>query len=116
LSIPRGRPLHGAPHARDVDSVEQHRELGRLDAQLLGAVFDGRYAKAACLEAFVEDNEAAVIPGQDLHPVPPARNEDEERAAVDIFLPRALHEPHEPIDASTQIDGLGREQDAQRRG
>jgi hypothetical protein len=117
LSIPCwGRPLHRAPHPRNVDTVEQHRELGRLDAQLLGAVFDDRHAKASSLEAFVEDDEAAIIPGQDLHAVAPARNENEERAAVDIFLPCALYEPHQPINASTQIDGLGGEQDAQRGG
>ena len=115
MSIPRGQPLHRAPHSRDVDTVEQHRELSGLDAHLLGAVFDGRHAKASGLEPFVEDDEAAVVPGENLHAVAPARDEDEERAAVDIFLPRALNEAHQSVDALTQVDGLGGEQDAQRR-
>lgn len=117
MSIPwlRRRPLHRAPHARDVDSIEQHRELGRLDAQLLGAVFNDRDAKAAGLEPLVEHHETTVVPGEDLHAVAPARDEDEECAPVHVFLPRALNQAHQPVDAPTQIDGLRGEQDPQCR-
>jgi hypothetical protein len=111
----RRQPLHGTAHSRDVDSIEQHRELSGVDAQLLGAVFDDGDTKASGLEPLVEDDEAAVVPGEDLHAVTPTRDEDEERPAIHVFLPRALHEAHQPVDTPTQIDGLRGEQDAQRR-
>ena len=102
----RWRPLVGPPHARHVDAVEQHRELRGVDAQRLVIVLDYGHAETPGFESLVKDDEAAVVPGQDFHPVATARDENEERAAIDVFLPLALHESHQPVDAAAQVDGL----------
>lgn len=65
--------------------------MGRVDAQLLGAVFADGDAKAPGLEPLVEDDEAAVVPpGEDLHADTPTRDEDGQRAGVHVLLPGAL--------------------------
>ena len=95
-----------SPHPRDVDAIEQHRQLGAVELRSDGVVIEGWHAKATCLEAFVEDDETAVVPGQNLHAVTAARDEDEEVACVDVLLPGVHHDGHQAINAVAHVDRM----------
>jgi hypothetical protein len=99
---------------RDVDAVEQHRELRRVELGAERAVVKGRQPEAPLLEALVGQHEAAAVPGEDLHPVAAARHEDEEVAGVEILFPAALHDGGEPVDALAEIHWVRGEQHADR--
>lgn len=115
MSIPRV-PLPRAAHAREVDAVEQHRELSRVELHADVTLGGGGPTEATGLEALVEDDEAAVVPGEDFHAVATAREEDEVAAGVDILAPGALRDGGQPIDAVAHVSGLAREEDAHRTG
>ena len=100
----------------DVDAVQQHGELRGLQLGAEGALVEDGEAEAALLQAFVEDDEAAVVPGEDFHPVAAAGDEDEEVAGVDVFAPAAADEGGEAVDAVAQVDGLGGQEDADGAG
>jgi hypothetical protein len=115
LSSPRG-PLFRASDPREVDAVEQHRDLCRVDLHAGLAAVRLRTAEKSGLEAVVEDDEAIVVPSEDLHAVATAREEDEVAAGVNIFAPCTLDDSGEAIDAFEHVEGIGREQDAHRAG
>lgn len=81
----------------EVDAVQQHGELSGVELSAQGALVELGQAEAALLEALVEDDEAAVVPGEDLHPVPPPGDEDEEVAREDVLLPAAADERRQPV-------------------
>ena len=82
----------------EVDAVEEHGELGRVELRAEGILVELGQAEASLLQTLVEDDEAAVVPGEDLHPVPPARDENEEVAGEDVLLPAAPDERHQAVD------------------
>lgn len=84
---------------RDVDAVEHHRQLRGLELRAERALVKRRQTESALLEPLVEDDETAVVPGQHLHPVAPSRDEDEEVAGVDVFLPARAHQRGKAVDA-----------------
>lgn len=104
-------PLLAAPHAGQVDAVEQHRQRGRVDLRRERVVLELRNAKPTGLEPLVEEDEATVVPGENFHPVTTARNEDEEVARVDVLAPAAVHDRPQPVDAVAHVDRLGCQQD-----
>lgn len=98
----------------DVDAVEQHGELCRVELRAQGVLVKRGQAETALLKALVDDDEAPGVPGEDLHPVAPARDEDEEVAGVDVLVPAGAHDGGEAIDAVAQVNGLRRQQNAHR--
>ena len=110
----RGDPLLGTADTREVDAVEQHGELAALQPRSERAFTKGRETEAALLEALVEQHEAAVVPGQHLGPVAAAADEDEEVPGVQVLLPLVADDGGKPIDAVAHVDGLRRQQDADR--
>jgi len=82
----------------EVDAVKQHGELGGIELRPEGTLVELGQPEAPLLQALVEDDEAAVVPGEDLHPVPPAGHEDEEVAGVDVLLPAAADERRQAVD------------------
>jgi hypothetical protein len=89
LSIPlRLRPpLLWPPDVRQVDTVEEHRELGGIQLGSKSVIADCRKSKAALFKPLVGDHEATRIPGENLQPVPPTRNENEKMAGVNVLFP-----------------------------
>jgi hypothetical protein len=69
-----------------------------------------RQLETALLEPLVVDDEAPVVPGENLHPVPPARDEDEEVAGVDILPPASADDGGQAVDALAEVHGRGREE------
>ena len=112
----RGDPLLGAADTGEVDAVEKHRELAALQSSPERTIAEGRKTKASLLETLVEQDEAAVVPGEHLRPVPAAADEDEEVAGVDVFLPLVADDGGQPVDAVAHVDGLGGEEDPDRPG
>jgi hypothetical protein len=96
---------------REVDAIEQHAELGRIQSGAQRVRLEERDPEAALLEAFVIEDEATAVPGEDLHLVAALADEDEEVAGEDIFLPLAAHHHREAVDAVAHVDPLGGEQD-----
>jgi len=95
-----------------LDAIEQHGELGGIEAGAEGSLVERREAKAAPLETLVEDDEAAAVPGQHLHPVPAAGDENEEVAGVDVLVPPGADKVGQAVDALAKIDSLGGEKNA----
>lgn len=87
-----------------IDTVEQHRELRRLelDLDLTGANL--RQPEPTALEALVVEDEAASIPRQNLDAITATRGEDVEVHAVDVMTTLA-HDRTKAIDRLAQIDG-----------
>ncbi len=104
------------PDAREVDAIEEHGELGGVE--LSGdRVFGQQWAaEAAGLEALVEDDEAAVVPGEDLHAVTAAGDEDEVVAREDVLAPGALDDGGQTVDAVAHVHRLTRQQNSHRAG
>lgn len=64
-------------------------------------------SKAALLQPLVNDNEAAVVPIQNLHSVPALRNENEKVAGEEVFLPLVADDGAKAVDAVPHVDGFG---------
>lgn len=105
-------PLLGPTHIAELDAVEKHRELGRIELRAEGLVVEHRQSEATLLEALVRHDEAAVVPAENLHTVPSPRDEDKEMPGVDVFSPASANECSQAVDAVAQVDGLRGEQDA----
>jgi hypothetical protein len=118
LSIPPGRrkPLFRSADTGDVDAVEQHRELGGIEARGNLRVADRRKAKTALLKALVVDDEAAVIPCENFRAVSSARDEDEKVAGEHVLSPAGPHERDQAVDAVPHVDRLRGEEDLHRAG
>lgn len=114
MSIPR-TPLLSATHAREVDAVEQHGELCRVELHGRLPIDSGGPAEATALEALVEDDEAAVVPGEDFTPSR-LRERKTKSCRRDVFTPRTLRDGGEAIDAVAHVRRLAGEQDADRAG
>ena len=108
----RGDPLLGASDAREVDAVEEHRELAALESSAERVLTEVRETEAALLEALVIEDEAAVVPGEHLGPVAAAADEDEEVAGVEVLLPLVADDGGESVDGIAHVHPLGSEQDA----
>ena len=77
---------------REVDAIEQHRQLGGVELRSQRIVLEDGQPESALLEPLVRDDEAAAVPGEDLHPVASPGDEDKQVAGVDVYLPGALHQ------------------------
>jgi hypothetical protein len=104
--------LFGPADAREVDAVEEHRELAALESSAEGILAEVWQAEAALLEPLVVEDEAAVVPGEHLGPVAAPADEDEEVAGVEVFLPLVADDGGEPVDGITHVHSLRSEQDA----
>ena len=76
----------------EVDAVEQHAQLRRVELRAERVGLEVRQPEAALLEALVIEDEAAAVPAEDLHLVAALADEDEEVAGEDVFLPLAAHD------------------------
>lgn len=101
---------------RDVNAVEQHRELRRIKLDADIALDGDGSTEASGLQSLVEDDKAAVVPGENFHAVSATREEDEVAAGVHVFAPRPLRNGGEPIDAVAHVSRLAGKQDADRAG
>ena len=72
--------------------------------------------EAALLETLVEDDEAARVPTENLHPVAALRDEDEEMAGEEILFPLAADDRRQAIDAVAHVARLSGEQNPDRLG
>jgi hypothetical protein len=75
----------GPADPAEVDPVEQHRELRRVDLDGHRGRVHVRELERAALEPLIDEDEAALVPQEDLQPVLPSRDEDEEVAGVRVL-------------------------------
>src|SRR5580704_208320 len=108
-------PMLGATNVLDVDAIEEHAELSRVEGDPSGSLADARKAEAAPLEALVVDDEAASIPEEDLDPVAAASDEDEEMAGERVHTPLVAHDGKQAIVTAAQVHRLGRQVDMDAR-
>jgi hypothetical protein len=73
-------------------------------------------AEPALLEPLVEDDEAAVVPGEDLHSVPATGQEDEKVPREDVLGELCADERSQAVDGVPHVDGLDRHEDANGAG
>jgi hypothetical protein len=104
-------PALGHAYAADVDPVEEHGQLGRLELDGDGAAGDPRQPKAAALQPLVQQHEAAVIPEEHLDAIKPLADENEQMPAVRVELPLGLDDRSKTIVTAAHVDGLAREPD-----
>ena len=71
-------------------------------------------AEAALLEALIGEDESAVVPGENFHPVTAAGQKDEQVPDVEVLLPPGAHDGTEPVDALSKVHRLGSEEDSNR--
>ena len=95
---------------RHVDTVEEHRQLSGVELHAQRVVLERRKPKPALLEALVREDEAAVVPCEDLHAVALLRDENEQVPGEDVLLPRVLNQRHEPVDAVAHVHRLRRQE------
>ena len=67
-----GLPVIGPADAPGLDPVEKHRQLRGVDLDRHRVAADVRQLELAALEALLEEEEPARVPGENLHPVRPA--------------------------------------------
>ena len=97
---------------REIDAVEEHRELRGVELRAERVVLEYGESEAALLQPLVVKDEAAVVPGEDLHPVSATRDEGEQVPGEDVLPPVSAHDRGKPVDAVAQIHRLAREQDS----
>lgn len=99
---------------REVDAIEEHRQLRGVELRAEGLVVKRGELKAPLLEALVENDEAARVEAENLDAVTALRDEDEEVADEDVFLPLVAHDGAEAVDAVAHVDGLRGQQNTDR--
>ena len=104
-------PSRHAPSADEIETAEQHRELGAVEHDAIGALADPRHAEAAAREALVIEDETASIPKQDLDAINTTTDEDEEVSFEWVHLEACAHERDEAVVAAPEIHGLDGEID-----
>ena len=92
----------------------KHRELRRVDLDGHRGRVHVRQLELAALESFVDEDEAAHVPGEDLHAVAAARDEDKEVSRVGVFRELLLHDGHQAIDRLPHIDRRRTDENADR--
>lgn len=97
---------------RDVNAIEQHGQLRGIQLHPQCVLLEGWQTEAALLKTLVGEDETARVPGENLHPVPSPRDEDEEVAGVEVFLPLGADERCQPVNAVAHVDGLPRQEDS----
>ena len=64
------------------------------------------------IQPLVDEDEAALVPGQDLHPVGAPRHEHEEEAGVGVLLQLLLDDGHQAVDGLSHVDRRRADEDA----
>ena len=98
--------------ARHVDSVEQHREVGRVDAHGAQSVGLRPNGESALLEALVVDDEASPVPDEDLAAVATFVEEDEDMPAERVENEHAAHDAEQAVVTEAHVDRLGGDPDS----
>ncbi len=75
---------------------------------------DVRQLELAALEPVVEQDEAALLPGEDLHPVRPPREEDEQVPGVGILAEFLKDDAHQAVDGLPHVYRVLPDEDAER--
>jgi hypothetical protein len=97
--------------ASNIETSEQHRELRRVEHDVVCALAKTRHPEPAACEPFVIQDESASVPEQDLDPVAAAADEHEQVSCEWIEREDVSYERAEPIVTAAKIDRLGREED-----
>lgn len=105
----------GTANPTDVDSVEQHRELGRVHLDRTTVTGDARRAKAALFQPLVIENQPATIPEQDLAAVPATPKKHEQVSGEEVHAPLSADDAAQAIVATAKVDGLDSEVDPNTR-
>lgn len=95
---------------RHVDSIEEHRQLGRCQWHVTGLGVGHR--EGALFEAFANQHVAIGLPQKDGEPVATLVSKDEQIARERITLECGGHNRSQGVVAFTSIDGLHRNEDA----
>jgi len=100
----------------DVESAEEHRELGRIEDDAIRIFGNARHAKFPAGKPFVIDDKTPTVPEEHLDPVASPPDETIQMASEWIEREDVPHESAKPIVTATKIDRLGRKEDPHARG
>lgn len=103
-----GLPQSGTLHVRDVDPVEQHRELGRIERRRAGPGRDFGNAKSSLLQSFVKQQKSSPVPDQNLNAITSLADKREQVSAKWIESP-ALDDREQPIMPRAHVYRLRRQ-------
>src|SRR5215213_8408009 len=108
-----GNPPHRL-HTRPVEPVKQGGELHRGQAHY--PVHHRRPAEGTLLQLLPDQDQTAVVPDQDLHPVRPLGAEDAHRARERILAQHLGGQRRQPMRALAEVHRPGRDQDPRTGG
>src|SRR5579863_1820046 len=89
----------------DVDAVEQHRELGRIERGSADARCDWWDPEFSFLQTFVDQKKTPAVPHQNLRAVRLLADEREQMAAERVQVP-TLDDREQPVVAATHVHAL----------
>ena len=99
-----------------IDSFEQHEELSACDLDARsGRAREARELERAALESLREQPESVAIPCQNLHPITPSVEEDEEVSRERVVVERVAHDGVKAIEGLPEVHGVPRQEDANGR-
>ena len=98
--------------ARQVESIQQQRQLFGTQGDLAASAGRLRPVKTAAFQALGADPESAAIPDQSLDPRAAAVGEQEQMAAERILSEMITDQAEQTLEAFPHIDGFGGQIDA----
>jgi hypothetical protein len=100
-----GLPQSGTLHVRNIDPVEQHRELGRVEPRRARPGRDVGNAKSSLLQSLVKQQKSSPVPDQNLNAIASLADKREQVTAKWIESP-ALDDREQPIMPRAHVYGL----------
>jgi len=114
---PARLPSRAAPRVRQVDSLDDQRQLGRFDrVRHRLPIVAKRWAESPPPEALRPHRDSVPIPVHNAYPVAALREEDEQVPTKRVLLEHVPHD-HQAVGSLSSVDGLGRHEqpDARRQ-
>lgn len=105
-------PPLGSADAGEIDPVEKHRELRPVELRAERALAHLGDPEPSLLESLIEEDEAAVVPGEDLDAIAALRDENEEVTREEVLLPLVPDDRGQAIDRVAHVDRLRRKKNA----
>src|ERR1700675_883336 len=95
-----------------VDAIEQHSQVRGTHADPALACGCRRELKGACLQAFVDDHEAVLVPVEQLDAITPLVAEDEYVPRERILLEMLANQFRQRVETFAQVGWVGRQPNA----
>ncbi len=98
----------GPANTGEIDAIEEHLQLGGVQSDRRLELLERRRLEFALFKGFVDDEEAARVPGQDFELRAPFVEKNEEVPAVNVDA-RGFDESRERVESLSHVGGFGGE-------